>query len=393
MSCSEWKEYKLEDLIINYNSKRKPLSSRERENRKGIYPYYGAQGIIDYLDDYIFDGEYLLIAEDGNNLKERNEDIARIAKGKFWVNNHAHIITNNELSDMRFLKYYINTLDISAYITGSAQPKLNKANLSNIKIKAPSLEEQKKIADILSSLDDKIELNNEMNKTLEEMAQSIFKRWFVDFEFLNEDGQPYKTSGGEMVESELGMIPKGWEVKKMKDISSLMMGISPKSSSYNNEFIGVPLLNGAGDFDNGQISPTKYTTEAKRVCNKGDIILSIRGTIGNLNFSDGEYCLGRSMCALRGKEDIDNMLIFMYMSKSIEQLKSNAIGSVILGLSKPDIEEIMIAYPSYEIRKSLNDILSNLYSRKKHNINENNNIKAIRETLLPKLMGGDISTI
>ena len=115
MSCSEWKEYKLEDLIINYNSKRKPLSSRERENRKGIYPYYGAQGIIDYLDDYIFDGEYLLIAEDGNNLKERNEDIARIAKGKFWVNNHAHIITNNELSDMRFLKYYINTLDISAY--------------------------------------------------------------------------------------------------------------------------------------------------------------------------------------------------------------------------------------------------------------------------------------
>lgn len=111
MSCNEWKEYRLEELIINYNSKRKDLSSREREGRKGIYPCYGAQGIIDYLDDYIFDGEYLLIAEDGNNLKERKEDIARIAKGKFWVNNHAHTIMNNKVSDMRFLKYYLNTLD------------------------------------------------------------------------------------------------------------------------------------------------------------------------------------------------------------------------------------------------------------------------------------------
>src|SRR5699024_8577850 len=96
--------------------------------------------------------------------------------------------------------------------TGTAQPQLPIKDIKKLELIVPPLEEQEKIANILSSLDDKIELNNDMNKTLEEMAQSIFKRWFVDFEFPNEDGEPYKSSGGEMVDSELGMIPKGWEV-------------------------------------------------------------------------------------------------------------------------------------------------------------------------------------
>lgn len=314
------------------------------------------------------------------------------------LNQNTVRLRSNSLINQNYMYYLLKDKSFKEYIIGTAQGSANQASITQEDIKnfefiLPSLEEQEKIAKILSSLDDKIELNNEMNKTLEEMAQSIFKRWFVDFEFPNEDGQPYKSSGGEMVESKLGMIPKGWEVKKMKDISNLMMGISPKSSSYNNEFIGVPLLNGAGDFDNGNISPTKYTTEAKRVCSKGDIILSIRGTIGNLNISDSEYCLGRSMCALRGKDDIDNMLIFMNMSKSIELLKNNAIGSVIVGLSKPDIEEIMIAYPNYELRKLFSEQLYNLYFRKKHNISENENLKCIRDTLITRLMNGDISVV
>src|SRR5690625_4198951 len=214
----EFKKYKLKDLITIFNRQRIPLSGKERSQMEKIYPYYGAQGIIDYVDDYIFDGKYILIAEDGENLRSRKISIATIARGKFWVNNHAHIIKNNDKSDFYFLYYYIYDLDVSEYLTGSVQPKLNKKNLENIIINAPSLRAQQKIGRYLRMLDKKNEINNAVILNLEELAQTLFKRWFVDFEFPNEDGKPYKSSGGKMVESELGMIPEGWEVKELKDI-------------------------------------------------------------------------------------------------------------------------------------------------------------------------------
>ena len=397
MSCSEWKEYKLEDLIISYNSKRKPLSSREREGRNGIYPYYGAQGIIDYLDDYIFDGEYLLIAEDGNNLRERKEDIARIAHGRFWVNNHAHIITNNHLSDMRFLKYYLNIVDISAYITGSAQPKLNKANLNNIKIKIPSLEKQKKIAKILSSLDDKIELNNEMNKTLEEMAQSIFKRWFVDFEFPNEDGEPYKSSGGEMVESELGMIPRGWEVKELGEV----ININPRESlKKGEEKIYVEMAN----------LPLNYA----RVKNYIEKPFS-----GGTKFRNGDILLARiTPCLENGKTAIVDFLeendlafgsteyivmrpkalnqYYIYCLARDEDFRNYAIKNMngSSGRQRVDantIKQYMIPCPDKDILEVFNHFCVSLFNQMKKNDDESNVLSNMRDTLLPKLMSGNIS--
>jgi len=130
----EWKTYKLGDVVKVLDSKRIPLSSKERFERQGIYPYYGAQGIIDYIDDYIFDGSYLLIAEDGENVRAQKADIAQIATGRFWVNNHAHIVESNGNCDIRYICYLLNNMDISGYITGSAQPKLNQANLLNIEV-------------------------------------------------------------------------------------------------------------------------------------------------------------------------------------------------------------------------------------------------------------------
>ena len=289
MSFSEWKEYFLGDLVENLSSKRVPLSSRQREGRKGIYPYYGAQGIIDYIDDYIFDGEYLLVAEDGNNLKERKEDIAQIAKGKFWVNNHAHVLINNSYSDIKFIKYYLNQLDITPYITGSAQPKLNKANLSKIKVIAPTKSEQISISNFLGMLDEKIELNNQMNETLEEMAQALFKRWFVDFEFPNEEGKPYKSSGGEMVESELGMIPKGWNIKLASEVVDVKDGTHASPKVVNE---GYPLITSKhinGDRlrieEANLISETDYVEVNKRSkVDTGDILISMIGTVGLLYY-------------------------------------------------------------------------------------------------------------
>ena len=160
------KSYYFNQLVNNYDKKRIPLSSTERAKRKGEYRYFGAQGVIDYIDEYIFDGEYLLIAEDGENLKSHKQSIAQLVTGKFWVNNHAHIVQGNELCSTRYLYYLINSLDISCYITGSAQPKLSQANLNKICLAIPSHKNQNKIVSFLGALDEKIEINRIINENL-----------------------------------------------------------------------------------------------------------------------------------------------------------------------------------------------------------------------------------
>ncbi|MCB9371028.1 restriction endonuclease subunit S [Candidatus Woesearchaeota archaeon] len=229
----DWDVKLLTDLLINYDFQRIPLSKMQRNNKKGIYPYYGASGIIDYVNEYIFDGEYLLISEDGENLKSRNTPIAFLVSGKFWVNNHSHILKSEDNFTSRFIFYSFQNLDVNPYLTGSVQPKLSQSQLNKILILIPSNEdEQKAIAKILSDLDDKIDCNRKINDTLEELGQTLFKRWFVDFEFLNEEGKPYKSSGGEMVESELGMIPKGWEVGKYLDLVNITTGKGKNKKEY-----------------------------------------------------------------------------------------------------------------------------------------------------------------
>lgn len=162
----ELKTYRLDDVTVNFDKKRIPLSGAQREKRQGEYRYYGAQGVIDYIDDYIFDGTYLLIAEDGENLKSQKQNIAQIATGRFWVNNHAHIVQGNVMCDTRFLCYLLNSMDLSGYVTGSAQPKLSQANLNAVTISIPEIGVQKKIADYLYTIDRKIDTNIQLNDNL-----------------------------------------------------------------------------------------------------------------------------------------------------------------------------------------------------------------------------------
>lgn len=126
---------------------RKPITASKR--KAGSYPYYGASGIVDYVDNYIFDGEYLLISEDGANLLARSTPIAFPISGKNWVNNHAHVLKFENLCTQKFVQYYINMIDVSKYVSGGAQPKLNQENLNSILIPVPPLELQEKIVAIL----------------------------------------------------------------------------------------------------------------------------------------------------------------------------------------------------------------------------------------------------
>ena len=145
----DWKA--LGSLAENLDSKRKPITSGLRES--GSIPYYGASGIVDYVKDYIFDGDYLLISEDGANLTARNTPIAFSISGKNWVNNHAHVLKFETYAERRYVEYYLNSIELTPYISGAAQPKLNQKNLNSIKIPSPSLKEQERIVAILDKFD------------------------------------------------------------------------------------------------------------------------------------------------------------------------------------------------------------------------------------------------
>lgn len=141
----------LEEIAENCDSLRKPVSSGNRE--AGEYPYYGASGIVDYVSDYIFDGDYLLVSEDGANLLARSTPIAFSISGKNWVNNHAHVLRFETYATRRYVEFYLNSIDLSPWISGGAQPKLNQKNLNKINIPLPSLAEQERIVGILDRFD------------------------------------------------------------------------------------------------------------------------------------------------------------------------------------------------------------------------------------------------
>lgn len=373
---------KLGEIVNCLDYKRIPLSSKVRASRNGIYPYYGAQGIVDYIDDYIFDGTYMLVAEDGENLRSQNEHIAILASGKYWVNNHAHILESNGKSDLRYLCYYLNTIDIRGYITGSAQPKLNQDNLFSIKISLPKLEEQTKIADVLDCLDKKISINTRMNAELEAIAKQLYDYWFVQFDFPDENGKPYKSSGGKMVYNEKlkREIPEGWDVCALGDFCEMYQ---PKTIGLNEMTKGGPYrVYGA----NGRIG--YYHTYNHQ---DSEIIMACRGnSCGVLNRSmPYSWITGNAMVlSIKGKS-ISNE----FLAQSINYMN---VKGVITGSGQPQITRENL-YPLHTIIPERN--ILNIFTKRINYIVEkkiqiecqNDYLTHLRDSLLPMLMNGQVT--
>jgi len=226
---SEWPLVTLGELTVSLDTKRKPV--KEADRKPGPYPYYGASGIVDYVEDYIFDGEHLLIAEDGENLRTRQTPIAFRASGKFWVNNHAHIVVGNERASTRYLEYAVLGSDITSYLTGAVMPKLTQGNLNRVEVFCPPRDAQDAIVGVLGSLDDRITILRETSTTLEAIAQALFKSWFVDFDPVRAkiegrapEGMDEATASlfpDSFEESELGLVPRGWRIGTLADVARL----------------------------------------------------------------------------------------------------------------------------------------------------------------------------
>ncbi len=281
---------------------------------------------------------------------------------------------------------------IKSIVGGSAQPKFNKTNFRQLKLPVPSNKEQIKIAKILSSIDDKIELNNKINNNLEELAQTLYKHWFVDFEFPNEEGLPYKSSGGKMIKSEKALIPEGWHTIYLDEYLEFERGVEPGSKNYNETQIreSIPFFR-VGDLN--VYNPTFVSKEhlKEKSVNLDDVLVSFDGAIGRVGIGfEGSYSTG--LRKIYPKKDIffpKEYIYYLFKSDDIQNtLKNYANGTTILHASS-SIRFLKTFY-NEKIIRDFSKVISPIFSKVIQIINENDKLAETRDLLLPKLMSGEI---
>jgi len=276
--------------------------------------------------------------------------------------------------------------------TGTVYGSVTHDDIAKLKFPFPPLPEQSAIAKILSDLDAKIELNQQMNKTLEEIGKAIFKHWFVDFEFPNDEGKPYKSSGGEMVfNKELGKeIPKGWKISNIAKDFNLVMGQSPPGFSYNEVGEGVVFFQGKTDFGNRFPKIRMFCTEPTRFAKKGDTLVSVRAPVGDVNFALQNCCIGRGLSAIRHKSGA--LSYTFYLMRNLKPIFESfeAEGTVFGSMSKEGFEQIKIICPTTEIVSMFENIIAPIDKKIEDNFKQILTLSSIRDSLLPKLMSGKI---
>jgi type I restriction enzyme, S subunit len=385
---SVWQEFYLEDLAEIHNNKRVPLSSMQRANKKGVFPYYGASGIVDYIDDYAFDGEYVLISEDGENLKSRNTPIAFKATGKFWVNNHAHIVKGKKDFHNDLIIHFFRNLDLNEFITGAVQPKLNKASLTSIPFYLPKEEEeQKAIASVLSSLDDKIDLLHRQNTTLERMAETLFRQWFV------EEAQEH------------------WEEATLGEVATVQNGYAFSSGNYEEYqegFLEVFKMGhiqpGGGLRFNPKADFVPRTEKLKRwTLNKNDIVMAMTdmkdnmGILGHPALIDvsEKYVLNQRVARiyLETTEKLRSIYL-LYLQLNTEEaiglLQSKANSGVQVNLTTEAIKSIPVSLPPKIVQDKVLSNIEPIFDKLSSNRLAVKTLEKLRDNLLPKLMSGEV---
>ena len=409
-----WSEKPLGELVEFLNNKRVPVKSLDRAKRQGPYPYYGASNVVDYIDDYIFDGTYLLISEDGENLRSRKTPIAFQAHGRFWVNNHAHILDEKEEGILDYLEAYFSKLDISPFITGAVQPKLNKKSLEMIPILLPDRNIRLPIANFLSSIKNKIDLNQQINETLEGMARAIFKDWFADFgpvKAKEAEQTPIGPNGEPMSDELVNMfpdrintetgLPDGWNISEIEKEVSIYGGSTPSTKTSEFWEDGTYHWTTPKDLSNLS-SPILLDTERKITeagVNKitsgqlpvGTLLMSSRAPVGYLAISVVPVSINQGYIAMVCDKRISNIYAWCWAEANMEMIKGHANGSTFQEISKRNFRPLPIIVPTMDLLNAFNDNVQPLFDRMISNLRENQTLANLRDTLLPKLMSGEVS--
>lgn len=413
---NEWKSIKLGDICSIKGGKRLPKgSSLTTDKTKHPYvrirdmyqhKYIENNGELEFVDEdtfktisnYIVNSGDVIIAIVGNTIGLVSLIGKSLDNASLTENCVKLINLDGCLSE--YIYYYLNSEKgqnhIKSKIVGTSQPKLPIYGVKDIEIALPKLDEQKKIIDILSSLDKKIETNNKINKKLEEMAQAIFKQWFVDFEFPNENGEPFKSSGGEMVESELGIIPKAWKLKKLSELADMKNGVN-----YGRDQEGEPVkVINVRDFD-GSLLVNDDKLDSIYIPQKqiNDYKLQKLDTIIVRSAKPGETLLVNDdklkvysgfTIRIRPQKNINKIYIFYCVRNSIRKLENSSNGTIFKNLNQQLLGGLDIIEPPIEILDSYNKLIKSLIDKIYFTKQEVNKLIQVRDTLVPKLMSGEI---
>ncbi|HAW7859419.1 TPA: restriction endonuclease subunit S [Escherichia coli] len=307
------------------------------------------------------------------------------------------LLRPGNLLDSDYLTYYLSTPKIQSWIIsqaiGATMPNLNTGILSRIPFSGPEKSVQKKISSALRAIDDKLEINNRINAELEAMAKTLYDYWFVQFDFPDANGKPYKTSGGKMEYNTTlkREIPAGWAVNTLSQIANITMGQSPAGESYNEDGIGTLFFQGSTDFGWLFPTPRQYTTSPARMAKKGDILLSVRAPVGDMNIANADCCIGRGLAALNSKSSSDGFLF--YVMKYFKQVfdRRNAEGTTFGSMTKDDLHSLQVVCPEPGLLKRYDDIVSEYNKMIFTRSLENQDLTKLRDWLLPLLMNGQIT--
>ena len=324
----DWEQRKLGDVANFLDTIRKPLEGAKRI--PGPYPYYGASGIVDFVDGYLFDEELVLLSEDGANITDRNYPVCFLATGKYWVNNHAHVLKIKGGNENNFVCNSLEQKDYKKYNSGMAMPKLNQEICREIPILCPNYNEQKKIGDFFRNLDNLITLHQRKYDKLVVIKKSMLEKMFP-------------KNGQTKPEIRFSGFTDDWEQRKLGDVVQITMGQSPDGSTYSDEPSDYILVQGNADLQNGWVCPRIWTTQITKKADAGDLIMSVRAPAGAMGKTAYNAVIGRGVAAIKGNEFIYQLLVKMDADGFWKTL---SCGSTFESLNSDNIKNAEVKIPT-----------------------------------------------
>jgi type I restriction enzyme S subunit len=375
----EWKEYKLGDVCSRLRSG-KGIKADFIFNT-GKYPVIGGNGVRGYADESNFEGQAAVIGRQGAYCGN-----VRFFEGEAYMTEHAVVAVGNEHADTRFLACLLSLMHLGNLSAQSAQPGISVQTLSKQLVRLPSISYQKRISAIIKSLDDKIEVNRKINENLEQQAQALFKSWFVDFE-------PFQN--GEFVESELGRIPKGWRVASLSSIADYVNGLAMQKYRPEEREEGLPVLKikelGQGGFDSNSeyCSPSKIGE--KYIIKDGDIIFSWSGTLMVKIWCGGKCGLNQHLFNVVAK-DYPKWFAYQWTRHHLDNfIRIAKDKAVTMGhIKRGELDKAKVLIPETHQMKTISDIMKPIHLQVISNEQESRHLAELRDTLLPKLMSGEL---
>jgi type I restriction enzyme S subunit len=317
----EWKNRRIGEICEILDSRRVPVNATERNSRIGPYPYYGANGIQGYIDDYIFDEPTVLLAEDGGYFDEyASRPIAQYVSGRYWVNNHAHVLRGKSDTDTKWLFYSLVHKNILRFINGGTRAKLNQSDLIEISVHQPPLAEQQKIAEILTTVDEVIENTETEISKLEDLKKATMN------ELLTKG-----IGHTEFKETEIGRIPKSWEVKSLQELCVLQRGHDLPTQNRVDGNVPIYGSNGIVGFHS--------TTDIE----PNGVVTGRSGSIGDVYFVSGRYWPLNTTLYVVNFRGNDRRFVRMFLQNF--RLERFATGTGVPTLNRNDLHPLRIRVP------------------------------------------------